>query len=161
MSPDCDSETLLHHSRHKKRFLTQQISNTTRWKSCLHWCNTVTSKYGLSCRCSQIHLLCSFWVKSRVGGSSGSSQFAREKSLWAWVHSDNTPQESPGHSNFTTSRAKPITSIQYGLHLVNHYTWIIISFNIFVPGSVLHFVGSVLFVPFLLHSLHFIIVADQ
>lgn len=73
--------------------------------------NTETSKYGRSCRCSQIQLLCSFRIKSRAEGDPGTSQLAREKSLWAWMHSNATPQYSPGRSSFTTSRAKRIILI--------------------------------------------------
>lgn len=123
--------------------------------------NTETSKYGPSGRCLPIQLLCSFWIKSRAEGDPGTSQLARGKSLQAWMHSNATPHQSPGRSSFPASRAKHIILIQYGLHYVNHNAWIIISLDIFVPGSVSHCVGSVLSVPFLLHSLHFIIVADQ
>lgn len=76
--------------------------------------------------------------------------------------SNARPQQNPGCSSFTTSRAKHRIWIQHRLHCVNHNAWIIISLDIsFMPGSVLHCVGSVLPVPFPYNSMHFIAMADQ
>lgn len=136
---ELSSEILLHHSRHKKRFLTQGISNTTICKTCLHWC-----KYGLSYRCSQIHLLCSFWMTSRAESDPRTSQVARKKSFQAWMCSNTTLQKSPGCFSFSISIVKHIILVEWGSHLVNHNAWIVISLDVSLSESLLHCVVSIL-----------------
>jgi len=90
--------------------------------------NTETSKYGPSCRCSQILLLCSLQIKSRAEGDPETSQLAREKSLQAWMHSNATPRQSPGCSSFTTSGAEHITLNRTNLQLKCFASGLISSF---------------------------------